>query len=172
MKLRIEEITEKGISLELKREINFLAELFQKESGVDFSFVSPAIISLLLRRKGTKVFISGEIHTTLLLKCTRCAEDFIYHMNEIIDFTLIPSALTFNYPPETELTKEDLEFSFYESEEIDIYQIVKEQIFLSLPPYPHCSISCKGLCSGCGSNLNLDSCHCQRSNFTLSLVRK
>jgi uncharacterized protein len=160
--MKIREITEQGIDLELTREKNWLDELFREEKDVGFSFASPTVISLSFSRTGRKVFIHGKIDTSLQLKCTRCGEEFVYPLSETITYTLTPSGERTKHHSETELTSEDLEFSFYNGEEIDINQIIKEQIFLSLPPYPPCSNSCKGLCPGCGVNLNVDSCQCAR----------
>lgn len=45
---------------------------------------------------------------------------------------------------------------------IDVDPVVREQLLLSLPGYPVCRESCKGLCSVCGANLNERDCGCDR----------
>jgi len=174
MKLRIEEIIEQGITLEFNRDKDWLDELFRKERDVDFYFASPMVISLSFNRSGRKIFVNGKIDTSLHLNCTRCAEDFVYPLSEMITYTLIPSDKMSKHHTETELTNEDLELSFYDGEEVDVNQIVKELIFLSIPSYPRCSKSCRGLCAGCGVNLNLDSCQCNRQigNASFSVIGK
>jgi len=171
MKIRIEEITEKGLQLEFNKDKDWLDELFRGERDGNFSFASPISISLKISRSGRNVFIHGVIDTSLRLKCIRCTEDFVYPMREAITYTLIPSLETRRHS-ESELTSEDLELSFYDREEVDLCQILKEQIFLSIPSYPLCCISCKGLCPVCGVNLNLDSCLCSQGmiNCTLSVI--
>ena len=49
---------------------------------------------------------------------------------------------------------------FYESDEIDIGEGLRELILDKLPNYPYCSVDCKGLCAVCGTNLNHESCAC------------
>jgi uncharacterized protein len=174
MNIRIEEITEEGITLKFSKDRNWLAELFSRERDVDFSFASPIIISLSFKRTGLKILIHEKIETSLQMKCTRCAEDFVYPLNETVMYALTPSDIMTKQHSETELTSKDLELSFYNGEEIDIDQIVKEQIFLSVPSYPRCSKTCKGLCAGCGVNLNVDSCQCSRriGNSPFSVMEK
>jgi uncharacterized protein len=170
MKIKIEEIPEKGIQVEFTKDKEWCDELFRKERDVDFAFASPTSISLKINRSEKNIFIHGKINTSLQVKCIRCTEDFVYPVSEAITYTLTPSGETTKSHTESELTSEDLELSFYNGEEIDLYQILKEQIFLSIPSYPRCSNSCKGLCPGCGANLNVDSCRCsQRTKIVLSL---
>jgi uncharacterized protein len=172
MKIRIEEITEKGIQLGFNKEKEWLDELFRGGRDIDFTFASPISISLMINRSGRNVFVQGKIDTSLNLKCIRCAEEFVYHLSEAITCTLAPLIETSRPHSESELTSQDLELSFYQGEEIDLYQILKEHLFLSLPSYPLCSNSCKGLCPVCGVNLNVDSCRCSQrvGNFPLSVI--
>jgi uncharacterized protein len=51
--------------------------------------------------------------------------------------------------------------SFYRDDAIDLGQLIEEQFYLVLPMKPLCSVDCKGLCSNCGTNLNVASCDCQ-----------
>jgi uncharacterized protein len=50
----------------------------------------------------------------------------------------------------------------YHGKVIDLAPILREQILLSLPAYPVCRESCKGLCPVCGQNLNERECGCDR----------
>jgi hypothetical protein len=47
-----------------------------------------------------------------------------------------------------------------EQEYLDVDDDVRQQLLLSLPPQPLCRPGCKGLCSGCGKNLNTGPCGC------------
>jgi uncharacterized protein len=64
---------------------------------------------------------------------------------------------------EREVHDDDLSTAFYENDEIDLDQLMKEQFQLSLPMKPLCSDDCKGLCPVCGKNLNRDTCTCSRT---------
>ena len=66
------------------------------------------------------------------------------------------------------VNKEDLDLLYYQGGTIDISPLIREQIILSVPSYPLCQESCKGICSQCGSNLNQDLCHCDKEGVTNS----
>jgi uncharacterized protein len=44
---------------------------------------------------------------------------------------------------------------------IEVDQLVAEQIFLALPVKVLCREDCKGICPGCGANLNEEACLCK-----------
>ena len=46
-----------------------------------------------------------------------------------------------------------------ENESIDLDQVIRDAVVLSLPFQPVCSSGCKGLCVTCGANLNDDPQH-------------
>ncbi|MFP3869874.1 MAG: DUF177 domain-containing protein, partial [Syntrophobacteria bacterium] len=56
----------------------------------------------------------------------------------------------------------DLDTEFYDGVTIDVDLIVAEQIFLALPQKPLCQPHCRGLCPGCGADLNYESCRCEK----------
>lgn len=56
---------------------------------------------------------------------------------------------------------DDFSESFYRGDVIDLGQLIEEQFYLALPMKPLCRPDCKGLCSHCGTNLNVASCDCQ-----------
>ncbi|MHB8263737.1 MAG: YceD family protein [Acidimicrobiales bacterium] len=45
---------------------------------------------------------------------------------------------------------------------IDLEPLIRDALLTSLPLAPLCAEDCKGLCSGCGADLNQDSCTCKR----------
>ena len=63
---------------------------------------------------------------------------------------------------ELEIEEDDLTTAFYQNEEIDLEQLMREQFYLALPMKPLCSRDCKGLCPTCGTNLNRATCDCKR----------
>ena len=59
-----------------------------------------------------------------------------------------------------ELEEEDMEVDFEKGDEIDLREILREQIYLSLPAKLICHPDCRGLCPQCGINLNEGQCRC------------
>jgi uncharacterized protein len=53
-----------------------------------------------------------------------------------------------------------LGLSYYSGDEINLEPLVREQVLLALPTRPLCAEDCRGLCGGCGMDLNTESCRC------------
>ena len=145
------------------------------DSTLDFDFpVSPGEIDLdgesaqlknAARVKGNvtrhiaHTDVEGTISAELELECSRCLEKI--ERNFEIPFKAAFVAPEHNtQAKEAELSAEDLDVSVIEGNEIDLTELVREQILLSLPEQVFCSEDCKGLCEKCGANRNLINCNC------------
>ena len=69
---------------------------------------------------------------------------------------------------EIELSEIDLVSVTYRGDEIDLIPEVDEQIVMELPLKPLCSEQCRGLCSNCGTDLNVADCGCHRGVSSLN----
>ncbi|MEF2845140.1 MAG: DUF177 domain-containing protein, partial [Eggerthellaceae bacterium] len=47
---------------------------------------------------------------------------------------------------------------------IDLSALLQAALSLELPTTPLCDDDCKGLCAGCGANLNYEECTCNKTN--------
>jgi uncharacterized protein len=74
------------------------------------------------------------------------------------DIVLAPDSMAMDR--KRELSKAEMGLSFYQGAEIDLTPLIREQILLSLPLRPLCTEECRGLCAGCGVNLNKEACRC------------
>jgi uncharacterized protein len=63
---------------------------------------------------------------------------------------------------EREIDPDDFGAAYYENDEIDLEQLIRERVHLSLPMKPLCDQDCRGLCPQCGTNLNRGTCDCRR----------
>jgi uncharacterized protein len=125
---------------------------------------SPLKVRINIYRAGGKYVLEGSLDGSLKVMCDRCLEP--YHRDLKTEFRL------FLAPPpsdkdkaEIELLEEDMEVGFINDEEIDLGDLIKEQLFLSLPIKSLCTTECLGLCSICGSNLNDGDCGCEKENL-------
>lgn len=107
---------------------------------------------------GKRISVEGSISAALLLRCDRCLETYSWDLSS--DFRVFLSQAPFQGGPDIELSEEDLSLEFIQGNTLDVDQLVKEQIILSLPMKSLCSDSCRGLCPVCGCNLNSASCSC------------
>jgi uncharacterized protein len=135
-----------------------------EELGVDpdFRVVAPVSLSFDVDKDKTLFRIVGTVKTTLELPCGRCLEPFTMPVDQSFDLRYQPHVAGDAKDEERELEEDDLTTAFYESNEIDLDHLMREQFQLSLPMKPLCSASCHGLCPVCGTNLNRETCACTR----------
>ena len=158
MKLRIDDITadQRDISFaEPQQEINrTLAEGALREYFVK----APLQVSLSYYRAGGEVFISGRFDAATTAACSRCAEEFEFASHRSFRYVLAPQVMSDKN--DFALRAEDLEFSFYRGDEVDLTPLLREQVLLALAERPLCREDCRGLCPRCGVNLNAGGCGC------------
>jgi len=92
--------------------------------------------------------------------CDRCLERFEESFNERITLEIVKSK-TEDDDKEIELSDEDVGFYIVEENVIDLGHIVMQESVLLRPVKRLCRGDCQGFCSGCGANLNIESCECK-----------
>lgn len=124
---------------------------------------APLEVKVRVRRAGDMVILDGRMSGGIQVRCDRCLEP--YHREVDAPFHLFLQATPSgpNAAAEVELLDEDMEVDFIHGEEINLDEIVREQVFLSLPMQCVCSETCRGLCPVCGGNLNRGNCTCRKS---------
>lgn len=162
MRIRVDEIPDSGRFLHFHWDEERLKQFLPPDDPLDMELVRPVNVDLEIHKRSDHIRILGTIQSILRLVCHRCLNAFDRSFEEEVDVFLIEEK---NAPQEeeTELETDELEYEFFDGENIEIDQLVAEQIFLALPYKILCSERCKGLCSRCGANLNEEPCECDRS---------
>ena len=159
MKVRVDELPDTGRVIHFHKTDAWLASM--TEDAPEITLVRPVEADLELIREADSIKLRGHLQGALQVACSRCLQDFVLELDEIIDFTLVRS-LSADAPYEIDLQPEDLDTEFFDGVTIDVDLIVAEQIFLALPQKPLCRAQCVGLCSGCGADLNREECKCEK----------
>jgi uncharacterized protein len=141
------------------------------EEGLEQEFVQPvstgnkakpdtASVRIKLLRFGNKILVDGSVNGVLSLKCSRCLNDFSRPVDLEFREEYTPADET-EHGSRQELTGDEMDIGFYKGEEIDLAGIVKEQVLLEVPMKPLCNDDCRGICSGCGADRNVQTCNCK-----------
>lgn len=165
MKLKLLEIPEEGLDLEASAgEDSWFRDLIQDAFQEDYHRGSPARLELHLFKTCDNISLTGSAEIEINPSCDRCLENFEKHFIVPLHVDLAPvkesDPREKDAVPET--ADEDLNFAFYQGEEIDVGEIVREMLLLEIPYRYLCSESCKGLCPRCGQNLNVKDCSCPK----------
>lgn len=153
MIVNVSEIKDGGLSLDLTRGPGWLggsekSEVASVDSDIEFHID-------LLRTAG-EISVRGKIGFLAVARCSRCLSDVSVDTNLEVNLILSPS--------EAEKKEEaggDIDYETYRGRTIDLNDYMREQVNLSLPYKVVCAEECRGLCSGCGQNLNERQCGCE-----------
>ncbi|MBN1102262.1 MAG: DUF177 domain-containing protein [Deltaproteobacteria bacterium] len=133
------------------------------DDGQILTLDAPLEVGLRIRRTGNKYILDGRMSGRLLVKCDRCLEPYHHVLQSGFHIYLQAVPSTQKGVTEVELLDEDMEVHFVSGEELDLDEVIREQIFLSLPMKCVCGESCRGLCPVCGANLNRTGCSCEKN---------
>jgi uncharacterized protein len=156
---RLEDIPEEGVGVQGECDRHWLEQSFRDHQWPEMWFITPASYTMRLSRTGSLIAVSGSLDVTVEMQCSRCLEKNAFLLDPEFEFVLAPATAK-NLPHEIELQKEELNTEFYKGETIDLLEIVRNQIILTVPFKPLCSPACKGICPKCGKNKNKESCEC------------
>ena len=113
-----------------------------------------------VKKQLAQVDVSGEIKGEIELDCTRCLQPQITVLDIPFNVEYI-SAEHSTSAKDAELGERDLEVAVYEDDKINLDELAREQILLSLPTRFYCKDDCCGLCPICGANKNQTDCNCE-----------
>ena len=126
-------------------------------SGYDYNgakpFTSPVRTVGKIKNTANVVELRAEVDFTVEFDCDRCADrsrkEFLVPIEHILVSEL------------QDETNDD--FLLVQNMELDLDDLVLTDVLLCMPTKLLCSDSCKGICAGCGKNLNREECACKRS---------
>lgn len=126
--------------------------------------LQPAQVTGRLSRKRQRVHAQGTIATEVEVFCDRCLVPLAIPVKTDFDVSYDPAG-TDEASDNAELQAEDLATSVYAGQSLDLDELVREQVLLSLPMRSLCRADCKGLCPQCAGNLNQQQCACEQQEI-------
>lgn len=155
MKVRVDDLDFEAKHVEFREEGDALnAALDQGGRWLDQRFADGLDCALELYRSGTDVHLSGRLSGRLACECVRCLEPFERRVERELVFVIVKAMAE-------DPDRDDVGYDHYDGDEIDLGPLVREQALLALDSVALCSVDCKGLCAGCGANLNDGGCACE-----------
>jgi uncharacterized protein len=154
MAIKINDIPPEGLALELDQKL----DLFDQGTA---STKFTAVLDIKPMGGGI-LHISGHVQADTVLACSRCLKEFPYHIDTGMNIDLAPTR-SLGAASEHELDRSELDMEFYESEELEPIEYIKEQLLITIPMVPLHRPDCKGLCPVCGTDLNEAVCECRKN---------
>lgn len=117
MKIRLSELPAEGLSLTGK----FERDIFELDAKDSVQPAGQVSYDILVEADKDGVILSGVLEAPMKLRCVRCLEDFPYTL-KLDDY----------------FSDFDLEEDLDNAAVIEIDQLLREDLLLALPNYPHC----------------------------------
>ena len=154
-----------------------VAQLLKNETGQtrqyglheDVSSLDPDIVplstldgKLQLIRTADGVLVTGDLHSSVELMCSRCAEPFSMVVKFRLEEEFRPT-IDIVTGAALPLIADDEEATRIDDHHImDLTEVVRQDMLLALPLHPVCRTRCAGLCPVCGKNWNEGPCECNQ----------
>jgi uncharacterized protein len=116
------------------------------------------------------IHVRGRLQAEVALSCGRCLEGFALPLDQELDLFYLPheAGQDQEEEDEVELSDRDVVVAYYEGDRLDLGDVIREQVFLSVPLTRLCREDCRGLCPQCGRNRNQQDCACPSEEPSLS----
>ena len=134
----------------------------------DTTLLEPVTGELSLVGTGRTVSLTGRVRTTVRLVCGACLLPFAQSLesaiHEAFEAVREPAPQTGTARGEAALGADDFVVPIGPDEIVDLTEIVRQHLLLTLPIAPRCRDDCRGLCPTCGADLNAGHCACPRDS--------
>ena len=126
-------------------------------SGMEWNsakpFTRPIQVRGAVRNRAGAMELNARLDTVLSLTCDRCAKPF--EREKTVEYeTLLAFELANGESDDIVLLDKD--------GELELDELMREVFLLEMDTKNLCSEDCKGLCSGCGVDLNMEPCRCKK----------
>jgi len=106
-----------------------------------------------------EIRVKGHLSVAMEAECDRCLEPARFPLDS--DFELYYRPVTETSSNEIAINDSEVELGFFEGDGIELSDVLREHVLLSLPMQRVCRLECKGICPSCGQNRNVKDCGCQ-----------
>lgn len=158
MKFSLSEVGETGLHIETVKSSDWLAGVPEVLDGVEEARITSDIyFDVHVYRLDDELSVRGEISFSLETICSRCLGVVDIDLKPKINLILMQAQA----PEDESDWNTNMDYESFTGEDIDLSSYLLEVIVRSLPYKILCKEDCKGLCIGCGENLNVSQCSCE-----------
>jgi uncharacterized protein len=108
-----------------------------------------------------EIRVKGHLKVEMEAECDRCLETARFPIDADFDlfYRPAPEPATLHHE-EVAIDPGESEIAFYDGGGLELNEVLREHVILTLPMQWVCSETCKGICPLCGVNRNQQECHC------------
>ena len=136
-----------------RQDVRFEMDLSALEFGGSYPVSRPVVVDCRLENKAGLLLCGMTLTTTLHCTCDRCGEE--YDADKTVRYDCVLA--------EERASDESDDIIVLDNDEVDVEELARDAFILDMDTKFLCSEDCKGLCSGCGANLNREACRCKKA---------
>lgn len=136
-----------------RQDIRFEMDLSDLEFGGSCPISRPVVVDCRLENKAGLLLCGMTLTTTLHCICDRCGEAYDADKTTRYDCVLA----------EARESDESDDIILLDNDEVDVEELARDAFILDMDTKFLCSEDCRGLCPGCGVNLNRENCRCKKA---------
>ncbi len=106
-----------------------------------------------------EIRIRGDLKVRMRADCDRCLEPAEFPIDTGFDLFYRPAREDLG--EEVEIDQGESEIAFYDGDGIELKDVLREYVLLSMPMQRICREDCHGICPFCGQNRNATRCGCE-----------
>jgi uncharacterized protein len=106
-----------------------------------------------------EIRIQGTVRAEIEADCDRCLDPVRLPIDSRFDLFYRP-APDMDAPHDIAIDAGEAEIGFYDGPGIELAEVLREYVLLSLPMQQVCAEACQGICPQCGLNRNTGKCQC------------
>lgn len=113
--------------------------------------------SLTLTNTGQHLLVRGQLATTVVVECSRCLKEVKVPVSAPIEEEFPLPRIDARGGVHWE---EEDAAAILEEYQLNVDELARQHLSLAVPTAPVCDAACKGICPGCGVNLDEGECVC------------
>ena len=133
-------------------DFHFTMDLSDLDFGGEKPVCQPVVVDGRVQNKAGMLLLELQTSTTLRCRCSRCLEPF--DLPKRTDYSCVLA--------EERQFEDSDDIVLLDHDEVDLDDLARTAFILDMDTVVLCSPDCKGLCPGCGANLNFEPCRCKK----------
>ena len=118
---------------------------------------------------GSNLVVSGALKASVEMNCARCLQKFEHKFE-----TSFTESFSLVEPIENDYSREDLSAEtanrlIVRGDYLYLDEYIRQLIILAQDYSPLCKQECRGLCAGCGIDLNEAACNCKEESSSIDI---
>lgn len=156
MQFNVAQLMKEHTGATRKQSFRVPAEELDPETGA----VADLAGDVKLLRTVEGVLVTGRLSTRVMMTCDRCLAEYEQDVRLELEDEFKPS-IDIVSGASLPVGAEEQDNLIDDHHILDLGEVVRQRILLSVPVHSVCKPDCKGLCPKCGQNRNEGDCRCQ-----------